>query len=285
MGKEKRKLSKGKRWLIALLVFVLFVTAALGVLQAGSVYTETHWTHYYPEYAQTDISALLNKSQLSAQDYDKLYRQTGLTKVGIDDMRKTEGGKQRILQIQEAFFADYTVNSRLFAPFTYMDEVNRQSKLCDLKDGDIIVSATTRISWWRYGHAAIVVDGRGRKIAEAIGPGSKSELANADVFTVLANYIVLRPKVSEEVKTQIAEEVKTEMLGIPYRFTAGLLNKKYTKKLKGTQCAHFVWYAYKKYGVELDSNGGKLVKPQDIALSDNVEVVQAFGFDLEALWS
>ena len=76
------------------------------------------------------------------------------------------------------------------------------------------------------------------------------------------------------------------LLGIPYRLATGILSKKYNPdKLKGTQCAHLVWYAYKKFGVDLDSNGGAIVKPQDMALSDKVEVVQAFGFYLDKLWS
>ena len=75
------------------------------------------------------------------------------------------------------------------------------------------------------------------------------------------------------------------MLGIPYRLTTGILSKKYKKTLTQSQCAHFVWYAYKKFGIDLDSNGGGLVKPQDIALSDKVDVVQVYGFDLDKLWS
>ena len=45
-----------------------------------------------------------------------------------------------------------------------------------------------------------------------------------------------------------------------------------------------VWYAYKKFGIDLDSTGGAVVKPRDIANSNQGEVVQAFGFDLDKLW-
>ena len=74
------------------------------------------------------------------------------------------------------------------------------------------------------------------------------------------------------------------MLGVPYRLTTGVFSKKSPRNLKTSQCAHFVWYAYKKFGIDLDSNGGKVVKPQDIALSDKVELVQAYGFNLDTLW-
>jgi uncharacterized protein YycO len=76
------------------------------------------------------------------------------------------------------------------------------------------------------------------------------------------------------------------MIGIPYRLTTGILYKKYDENgLRYSQCAHFVWYAYKKFGIDLDSNGGAIVKPQDMALSPQVELVQAFGFDFDKLWS
>jgi len=46
-----------------------------------------------------------------------------------------------------------------------------------------------------------------------------------------------------------------------------------------------VWYAYNKFGVDLDSNGGMLAMVRDIALSDKAEVVQSFGFAPDARWA
>jgi uncharacterized protein YycO len=107
----------------------------------------------------------------------------------------------------------------------------------------------------------------------------------AETFTDLANFLVLRPKLEQSVKTEIAQYVKENMLNVPYRLTTGIFTKKYDENFPNSQCAHFVWHAYKTFGVDLDSNGGAIVKPQDIALSDKVEVVQAYGFDLDKLWS
>ena len=268
-----------------LVAFLSFFVGVLGILQLGCVYTEKSWTNWYPDYEKEDITGLLEKESLSDEEYGFLYRQTGLTRLAVDDMRKSSAGKSRILKIQEVFFTDYTVKSRVFAPFTYMEEINGYATLCKLKDGDIILSASTRVSWWRYGHAAIVVDGEAARIAEAISPGTVSRLADAASFTYTANFLVLRPKADAQLKAQLAEYVKAELLGVPYRLTTGVFSKKFPKTLKSSQCAHFVWYAYKKFGIDLDSNGGKVVKPQDIALSDKVELVQAYGFDLNKLWS
>lgn len=49
-------------------------------------------------------------------------------------------------------------------------------------------------------------------------------------------------------------------------------------------CSHVLWYAFKQFGINLDSNGGLLVMPRDIARSPHLELVQNFGFDPEKLW-
>ena len=280
-----KKGNKWKRWCFVLCAILLFVVSAFGVLQLGCVYTEKTWEHWRPDYQQIDISTILSKEELSDIDYETLYRQTGLTRLPIDDMRFTQEGQQRILAIQKALFTDYTVKTKCFAIFTYMEEIDGYTTLCSLKDGDIIVTSTTRVSWWRYGHAAIVVDGVNARIAESLEPGAMSSMDSATTFTNLANFLVLRPKLEQSVKTEIAQYVKDNMLNVPYRLTTGILTKKYDKDFPNSQCAHFVWHAYKTFGVDLDSNGGAIVKPQDIALSEYVEVVQAYGFDLDKLWS
>ncbi len=283
MGEYREK--KRFRWLFVLWGILLFAVAVLGVLQLGCVYADKSWKQWYPDYAKEDITPLLEKETLSDEEYDFLYRQTGLTKIALDDMRKTESGRFRIRRVHEAFFDEYTVKDDKFAPFTYAEQASPSSVMCSLKNGDIIVTATTRVSWWRYGHAAIVVDGKGELIAEALGPGSVSNVTGASTFNVLADFIVLRPRFEQSLKDEIAAYVLSDMMDIPYHFTAGLFGKKYKKNPKNTHCAHFVWSAYMNYGIDLDSNGGKIVKPQDMALSDQVDVVQVFGFDLDTLWS
>ena len=46
-----------------------------------------------------------------------------------------------------------------------------------------------------------------------------------------------------------------------------------------------MWYAYKQFGVDLDANGGCVVKPRDMANSEYMQVVQVFGFDPEKVWT
>ena len=172
-----------------------------------------------------------------------------------------------------------------YAPFVYMENIHVRAPMVPLEDGDIIVTAASRFSWWRFGHSGLVVDGWQRQTVESISPNSVSRIEPADDFATRANFMILRPKVDEETKKQVVEYAKTQLVGLEYCLTVGVLSPKYTEELEKTHCAHLIWYAYKKFGWDLDSNGGGIVTPQDIANSPHVEVVQVYGFDLDALWS
>ena len=286
MGKTKRKKLSGKKKLaIGLAVFVLFVGGVLGGLQLGVVYTDAAWVHWFPDYEKEDISALLDKEELTDEDYALLYAQTGLTKLGIDGLLE-DGNKRQILAIQDFYFEEHTVTCTRFNPFTYSETIEGRIPLAKLEDGDIIVTATTHVSGWRLGHVALIVDGDARLLAEAFGPGDLSELTSVSTFTNLADVMILRPKFSEEFRAEVAEYARENLIGAEYNFSVGILSKKYNEdSFERTQCAHLVWYAYKHFGIDLDSNGGLVVTPPEIANSPYVEVVQIFGFDPVKLWS
>lgn len=284
--RQEKRINRKKRVIIVGIAILFFIVCVLGFLQAGVFHTNKNWSHFSPDYEKIDILPLLEKEERSAADYETLYRQTGLTKLGIDDLI-IQDSKALILEIQDFLFQKHEIYVNHFNPFTYQEELkNELAPFGSVREGDIIVTGTTRVSWLRYGHAALVVDGEKRLIVESVGPSSKSELNPVECLSIMANFLVLRPKVSTEIKQQVAAYAKGNLVGLSYRFTIGLFSKKFPKKqIEKTQCAHLVWYAYKQFGVDLDSNGGWLVKPQDIAKSPEVELVQAFGFDLVELWS
>ena len=266
---------------MAVLIFVVAVFSALGI---GTWASANLWKLWRPSYEKVDISAILQKTVLSDDDYEMLYRQTGVTKVGVDEMR-ADGTANQLKTIQDAFFGEFQVNPQKFGPFTYVEYGSRDIPTLPLKNGDILLSATTYCAFFRFGHSAMVVDAQNYRIIESFTPGTYSQLSPYSSLTGLANLIVVRPKCDASVRAQAAKFAKEQLLGIPYSLTVGIFSPKYTEEIpKETQCTHVVWYAYKKFGVDLDSNGGLVVKPQDIARSDQVEVLQVFGFDPERLW-
>ena len=171
-----------------LISFFFFITCVLGFLQAGVFHTQRKWSHFSPDYEKVNILPLIEKEERTLEDYEILYRQTGLTKLGIDDLI-AEDNKGLILEIQEFLFQDHEIYVNHFNPFTYQEELKDElAPFGAVREGDIIVTGTTRVSWLRYGHAALVVDGKNRLIVESVGPGSKSELNPVECLSIMANF-------------------------------------------------------------------------------------------------
>ena len=272
-----------KKLLIILFSVVFVLVALLTTLTVGVSIADSSWEHVYADEAKQDISPILQKANLTDEEYQMLYRQTGLTKIGIDDLRK-RGKIQQLLILQNAFLKQQTVHCRNFAPFTYTEEILGYMPLTSLKNGDILVSSSMHVSFLRYGHAALVVDAQKGDVLEIAEMGSLSGFDEAIDFCDRANFMVLRPNLPQELIDQVVENAKTNLTDIPYDATVGVLSPKFATKPTGTQCAHLVWYAYKQFGIDLDSDGGAVVRPKDIANSPYLQVVQVFGFDLEELW-
>ncbi|MBQ8884932.1 MAG: hypothetical protein IJY62_00945 [Clostridia bacterium] len=282
-GEKKKK--KGLKITAIVLASVVFFCVVLALAAEIATRITDRWRPWKPNYgalSQAEMNALLAKDELTAEDYATLYAQTGLTKLGIDGLL-AEGNKRQILRIQSDYFADYKCTAERFAPYTCWEKIDGFVGLCALEPGDIIVTDATHVVCWRFGHAGLVLSASG-DMAESFGIGTVSAVSDASVFQDYASFMVLRPKVSAEKKAEITAYARKNLIGLPYRVAAGVLSKKNPKKAKGTQCAHLVWYAYKKFGIDLDSNGGGVVKPQDMANSPYVEVVQVYGFDPERLW-
>ena len=268
---------------VVILCVVILTLTFFGALGIGCVYAESTLRFWQPNYAKIDLTPILEKEELSADDYQIIYRQTGLTRLAVDDYL-SQDQPQEIIRTQTFFFKKHEVEPFRFAPFTYIDYIDEYAPIAPLKDGDILVSSTTRVSWFRYGHSALVLDGYNGVILESFAPGYNSSLGYAISFADLANFIILRPKVSDSVKAQVVSYAKGNLIDLPYSLTTGIFSKKFPEKLEKTQCAHLVWYAYNKFGIDLDSTGGAVVKPRDIANSNHLEIVQVFGLDLDKLW-
>jgi uncharacterized protein YycO len=272
-----------KRLRTALLAAAWTLAAALAVLQAGALhqtYAQVHWT---PDYEKVEILPLLQKAERTQEDYAVLYAQTGLTRLGIEDLLEARD-IHRILEIQTRYFEEYTVETDRFAPFTSTQTIDGRGAYGRLRNGDLIISSSAFFSWFRCGHAAMMVDAPAQQIINAVSIGADSALEPLSEFEGRANFMVLRPKLPAELRESVAAYAKSWLVGLPYQLTAGLLTDKFESPVTSTQCAHLVWYAYQMFGVDLDSNGGRLVTPKDLAQSPLLELVQTFGFDPQRLW-
>ena len=283
--KENTNVSKKNyRWLKITAIIVVVIILACLFLQIGTWSTHKEEGNFVPDYKKIDISALLDKTELGGEDYDLLYRQTGLTEIGIErELKRGEAGKRKILEIQAAFFTPREVVRKYVAAWMCIDVVRGAAPNVTLETGDIIVSASTHIFSLRIGHTGLVVDGEKGEVLQVTAYGENTLIGDVTDFTSRINFLVLRPKASAETKQKVAAYAKENLVGIPYDAFAGVITHKNT--IPRTQCAHIVWYAYKQFGVDLVSENKLMILPYDLANSDGVEVVQSFGFDPEKKWN
>lgn len=279
---------RGKRLLIIL-------AAVLAFLFALFLFLQHVWPHrsqpFRPDYPRLELDGLLAQDALSELDYQTLYDQTGLGPAAIDDLLALgEAGVAQILETQERFFAPpESAPCRAMGFVTYehryRDENGRTLSgvpLAPLREGDIIVSLSTHTLGWRHGHAGLVLDPEEGITLESVVLGSDSAQMNAQHWRTYSTLIVLRPKnATDAQRHEVVEFAKAHLDGIPYSLLSGIFGPKF-QPLEGdhnAQCAYLPWYAWMSQGIDLDGNGGTIVTPTDLTLSDQVEIVQLCGVD------
>ncbi len=278
--------------------------------------------HYTPDYPMKNLEVYLEKKELTEKEYVLLFCQTGLGKAAVDELRK-RGDNGKLSKLQQDFFRETqvycepnTVISR--EEVLLCDSDDLLAEIPVVEDGDILVTFNCHVLGWRVGHAGIVVDAENRMTLEARVLGSDSAVLSLEHWRSYPSFAVLRLReVSKEERKEIAEYAAAHLADVPYQLTAGILSMpmqseavksastkvestesvvlnqeiEETKTAKtgseeaitGTQCAHLVWYAYKHFGYDLDSNGGVIVTPQDLFDSPLLEVVQIYGMDVRKL--
>jgi len=273
--------------------------------------------HCVPDYPMKDITAYLTKETLTSDEYDFLFRQTGMTKPGVDALRR-EKRSDELLRVQQRFFRDVEVEcERSFLFFREVlkerpVEIERQLVptgqwtnsegentlqlqarslekealegdnrfIPVLEDGDILITFNSHFLGWRNGHAALVIDAENGLTLEAITLGEDSTIMSVESWAKRPSFVLLRlAGASKEVRKEIAEYAQNTLHNLPYRLTAGIWKEK--GELVGTHCAHLIWYAYQQFGYNLDSDGGMLVTPKDIYDSPLLEVIQVYGVDVK----
>ncbi len=236
-----------------------------------------------PNYPRQDLSAVLAKEEWSDEDYDLIYRQTGLTRAYFEglDARPDE---EFILRCQNDLFfeGEYEHDADTFgtAHDYFPDEY---FAMVELEPGDVLISASVHTMGWKNGHAALVVGGS--SVLQAFGVGTVSDIVSPSWFRRAANFMVLRPKLEKSEADRVVSWALENMNGVEYSLFTGIFSPKdQTDDPRDTQCAHLVWQAYYACGYDIDSTGGPVVSPKNIANSDLFEVIQVNGFDLDTLW-
>lgn len=249
--------------------------------------------HIVPDYPRVDLTEIIKKDVLAQRDYRCIYEQTGLGKIAIDKLRQQEDKVEGIIYYQEKLFQDVEFvcepNSTISNEERLVDRGKTicGTKFADLQNGYVLITKSSHTFSWRNGHAAIVVDAARGETLESVVLGSSSCIQDVNKWLNYPNFIVLRLNNADPLLLEkIASFAKTYLNDIPYSLTAGVFRKKYepTAEISGTQCAHLIWRAFREYGFDVDSTGGRIVTPKDIANSPLFEVVQVYGMNPKMPW-
>lgn len=266
--------------LIICIVFLCFDLVATEITDKyayeDAVVDESEWAGVY--------NKLLANDQLNDNDYEVIFEQSGLgrpaTQSLIAENRIEDFERYRNYYLRDKDFT--CVRTAIFAKHEAVTDSdgNRilNPEFADVQNGDIIITLSIHSLGWRHGHAAIVTNAETGETAQAVRIFEKSDFGTMTEWVDFPLVAVLRVKdIDEKTQNEIAQYVKENMIGIPYALSAGVIGGSDTSKdLFTTHCAHYVWYAYKCFEIDLDSDGG-LVTPKELLHSDELEIVQVYG--------
>ncbi len=274
-----------RKSVLFLAVFLLLFCAALFQPFVHAFSTQRQ------DQARQPIEAVLAKEHLNEADYRLLLEQTGLGKPGIDGIReKVDDTAAVVLLFQDWFLSDVETECCRSSLFTRQDRAvlgeDKRIPMAELQDGDILLSFSSHSLGWQHGHAALVVDGENMLALEAVMLGKPSKIDSCKRWNTYSNFLVLRLKgASEEARAAIAAFARKNLTGVPYSLTSGLFGERETADPQEmtAQCAYLIWYAFMRFGYDLDSDGGRLVTVADLQASPLLEIVQVFGMEPEGV--
>lgn len=305
MSKAK-KLSKP----IIALITVGCIIAALGLTVLGffigfwvSDATVYCWNPDYDPMPEAQLKALFESAETD-EEYELLFEQTGLTKIGIERARARSNGWQRVREIHDSYFRPRKVRNAYYAPLICTDHIDDFSREIFLEKGDILITSSTHFSGFRIGHSGIVANpGSDYPIWQATQIGDENGYASVIAgFTNRNNFMVIRIKpqafgaesATDEkylnALNDVVNYITTELKDAKYSPLTGIFTPK--DKCEYTSCSHLLWYGFKHFddknggarNIDLDSNGRLLAMPKNIAESEYVELVQTFGFNPDKMY-
>lgn len=267
-------------------IYIFFIVILLGFgIHIIYLYCTPHYT---PKVVPLDLEPILTKESFDTTDYIILFEQTGLSSAIIDELKSTPNFKAKLLQFQKDYLADLESYNIYMPPVTFCQLTGSSSTyktkaftLAPYHNGYILITNATHSFGWRHGHAGLVVDEIHGYTLEAITIGTPSCLQNIHKWEYYPTFKMLRLKdVSLAELNNIANYALAHLNGLPYN----ILSTKKQKTPENTHCSLLIWQAFKYFDYDLDSTGGPLVSPKDIACSPLLEVLQIYGFNPNKDW-
>ena len=263
---------------ILMALFMLWYMACAGMAYAGPTEERVDLTEY--KYVNS-IEAL------SDYDYELIYKQTGLGRAGVQTLIDSFE-MWRLPDIQDRFYEEPTIVRERLNIVRHQERIKNYEEsnvYFPVEDGDIIVTLSSHIGGWRYGHAGLVVDAKKGYVLEAITFGEPSCLMKLSHWAEFPQCIILRAKdLSKEERAAIAKDAADNLTGIDYDLLASIRESEVSgDNITRTQCAHLIWYAFYRAGIDIDGGWSPYVTPQDIVTDNDLEIVEEYGFVQKSL--
>ena len=236
---------------------------------------------YLVGYEKTDISSLIRNEELTDKDYDSIFKNTGVSPKSAEKF--IEDSNFGVLdELNDLYFKKPEIERVFVAhPVTVGERNAKQiTPVVDLKNGDVLVTFNTHTLDWRHGHCALVIDAEKGILLEHMSIGNPSCLTSVDGWGKYPGFVVLRYP-DEKVAQEAVNYAVEHLIGIDYNILAGVIKKdKSDEKIpESSHCSHIVWQAYKAVGVDIDETGGIFVTPENIAMSEKLDVLQIYGLN------
>jgi hypothetical protein len=243
-------------------------------------------------FTEVDLTQIAAKTELSKDDYDLLYHQTGLSQTDIDLIWTKEADITAVIsRYQQRFLAKNTFDAEVLSWFSKAERIadrNQYYQIYDLKEGDVLLTKSTHTLFYRHGHSSLYLGGTEQSLLEATVIGSPVSLTTAAAWGGYPTGIQLR--ISEDAAAEIDMEpeelgaavaiyAKEELLGDDYRLLAGAFG--IGAENDGTQCAYLIYEAYAYFGLNVSSRDFP-VTPSSLLESGKFDIIQAWGVDPDA---
>lgn len=258
-----------------ILLALIFLGLAISVIYLPQRFITHRNEGFVPQYPRVELTP--------DTDYETIFLQTGLGKSAVDKLR-AEDNFEFINKSQERFFEAPEIEcAPMFDWLTREDRIGdtEPPDFADLQMGDILVTLSTHSFGWRHGHAALVIDEY--SVLECQQMGMDVSLEGIYYWSNYSNWAVLRPKnVTPEQQEAVCEFALNNLKGKPYNLLSGIFGPKapdIDDENIGFYCTNLMWYAWNNFGIDLDSDGGKIVTAYDLLHSDKLEVVQLYGMN------
>jgi len=268
------KLLKSKRFR-ALLLALFFVA-----LYMRHIYSAEQ-EFYSMDYEKTDISEIVRKKALSEKDYDIIFDNTGVSPSASRELIE-EKKLSTLEELNDLYFEKPLIKKEFIAFPVTVGELNkgRKTPLVNLKKGDVLVTYNTHTLDWRHGHCGLVMDAERGTLLEHMSIGYKSCLTYVSNWEKYPSFVVLRCP-DEKIAEKAVYYAKNNLIGATYNILAGVIRKDKTGEDMpiSSHCSHIIWQAYKAAGIDIDKTGGIFVTPENLAMSDKLEVIQIYGLN------